>query len=155
MKDKIKAIREKCIEANPEIVELKFGCEVDRGAGSNVREFVVSFFDDKIALVRRLVFSPFEFLPFEVPKDLAESWDIIGRPIHLADVLLAIERVKPDHFSVGTEGDFRVRLPEAQQPSDGWKWVHGGWNLKDDDLEKQDEETINFIHSCSWGEVGL
>jgi hypothetical protein len=28
MEEKLKLIREKCIEANPEIVELKFGCRV-------------------------------------------------------------------------------------------------------------------------------
>lgn len=28
MQDKIKEIREKCIEANPSILDLKFGCEV-------------------------------------------------------------------------------------------------------------------------------
>ncbi len=28
MKEKLQQIKEKCISANPEIVELKFGCEV-------------------------------------------------------------------------------------------------------------------------------
>lgn len=38
---KISAIRQKCIEANPEIVELKFGCEVMCGGAK--RPFLVPF----------------------------------------------------------------------------------------------------------------
>jgi len=40
--DKIKEIRKKCIEANPGIVELKFGCGV-RKRGEDKIGFVASY----------------------------------------------------------------------------------------------------------------
>ena len=51
----------------------------------------------------------------------------IGRPIRLADVLLAIGEVRPDF------------LLAVGHPAN--------WNLKDDNLENQSEETIGFIHN--------
>ena len=51
-------------------------------------------------------------------------------PVHLADVLLAIEETE---------------LWEIQS-----KWAYKliwAWNKKDDNLEHQSEETISFIHS--------
>src|SRR4051812_12619499 len=102
--EQINLIREKCIASNPEIVELKFGCEVDRGAGVEAKEIVCGYFDDQIALMRSHP-NVGDFLPFEVPKDLVPTWTILGRTIRLADVLLAIEEKDNDKIYISSAGE--------------------------------------------------
>lgn len=56
------------------------------------------------------------------------------RPIRLADVLLVLRNEVPKFHQqvvLGTEGATKTI---------------GMWNLKDNNLENQSEETINFIH---------
>jgi len=48
MKTYLQTIREKVIEANPEILELKFGCEVDRGGDSESKEVIAGFFNGEL-----------------------------------------------------------------------------------------------------------
>lgn len=69
-KDKIEAIRQKCIEIQPSILDLVFGCEVMTKDG-----------------VRKLIGKgclPTGFSGYEYT---------IGRPIRLADVLLMIDSI--------------------------------------------------------------
>jgi hypothetical protein len=124
--DQINFIREKCIEANRDIVELKVGCEVDRGADiEKIKEYVVGYFGTTIALVRDHK-ALGTFLPFEVSKDLASSWTILGRPIRLADVLLAF-------CEIDKESDY-IEIVRT-------------WNLRADDLREQSEEKIKFLYN--------
>jgi hypothetical protein len=64
----------------------------------------------------------------QIDKDEARGI-IFGRPIRLADVLLAMTRV--------------LNGEEAQRPV---LELIDDWNLRADDLEKQSEETINFLY---------
>lgn len=74
-----KIVREACIAANPSIVELKFGCEIRSletkmtymGKGVYWNAFLGNTFVDSGALIID---------------------EILGRPIELADVLLAISQ---------------------------------------------------------------
>jgi len=73
---------------------------------------------------------------FEGQFDASE--EIIGRPIRLADVLLAIGKQKGHHkMSEGyNAGCFTLTA----------SWEKESWNLKENDLTKQSPETIDFIH---------
>jgi hypothetical protein len=114
--DKLSFIREKCIAANPEIVELKYD-DSDNG-----KQFKQS--SSNIVFTISIHGYP--------RKDIHE---ILGRPIRLADVLLAIDKKYPGNF--------------ATVASNGW--FHYGYkrcfyDLRADDLREQSEETINFLY---------
>lgn len=125
----LQKIREACIKANPEIVELKFGCEVrlkvrgDQGViiealripSNGPRGFV--YWNKDMGEVRVL---------------FADDFEILGRPIRLADVLLAIDTQGKSHHEVNGDECFLCS---------------GLWNLRQDDLSLQSEETLNFIAS--------
>lgn len=130
---KLETIRQACIEANPEIVELKFGCEV----------FVERWGHSAMMCA-------FEGLPElsgETSMTLhhkgklhyvgsSSKGKIIGRTIRLADVLLALQRGSTNkRFIFITLGGI-----------DGLMDLILLWNLKDDNLDHQSPETIDFIH---------
>jgi hypothetical protein len=112
-------IREKCIAANPEIVELKFGCEFE-----NVKtgaRFII----------------PTNGYPNDNHK-------ILGRPIRLADVLLAIENAN-GNIELATYGE-PLHIGHYEKPEREGYYSKAYWNLRADDLEKQSEETISFLY---------
>jgi len=126
--EKLAFIRDKCIECVPEIVDTGFGCDVEVVIGS-------------IACPATIV-----------QKNYAGNWlvliagqtatyknkqihKIIGRPVHLADILLTLRDIGPMTHNVNAlllVGD--QRLYEIQ------------WNLRKDDLALQDEATVDFIY---------
>lgn len=124
--DKINYIRQKCIEANPEIVELKFGCNVrleDYSAFPNAHgTYIGKGFASGIEKI--YVLHPDERL---YPID--RKFKPLGRPIRLADVCLAVLK-RLDIYP-----DLKVIR----------------WDYRADDLEKQDEETIKFIYELLKG----
>lgn len=120
----IKRIKRACIKANPKIMELNFGCEIVFEDITYIVCNVISrkeieIFNVETHKVR--VFDP-DFLK-------KKSDDIIGRPIRLADVLLAL-----------------VAIPRDSSIKDSPEWyavTH--WVLEDDDLLLQSSETVAFI----------
>jgi hypothetical protein len=67
------------------------------------------------------------------------------RPIRLADVLLAIGK----HLEIAYACDEAGWFWKDNDEGDGdWNLIgsSGRWNLRADDLEKQREETINFLY---------
>lgn len=126
--EKINLIREKCIAANPAIMELGFGCEVRQGKkvdqiwrmtpgtsfprGYSLVHFTGAFFPDR--------------------KDaVSKSFEILGRPIRLADVLLVL----------------KDKVGASQNVT---KLVYGigiYWRMKKDDLRDQSPECIDFLYS--------
>lgn len=153
MENQIKFIRECAIRANPEIVELKFGCEIKMLWGDyhgenawveykcgkcrkhklskNCRDtcYDDGDIDDAVSVVQYPEDEPKEWVLLSDGKD----YEIIGRPIRLADVLLAIR------------GD----LTSKEQEFDIYKQVIitivGMWIKNPDDLSLQNKETIEFI----------
>jgi len=96
MEEKLKAIREKCIVANPILGTL-----------------------EECAYCRH------EF----------------RRHIHLADVLLArIVRKDPEIDMLGG-----MRAWAGKRENDEWRMIYW-WNLRDDDLEHQSGDCINFLY---------
>jgi hypothetical protein len=129
--DQINIIRGKCIEANPEILALKFGCEV---IGPKGEIYTSTSFPDPDGAIFA------DNLKDETATLLSASeYDtILGRPIRLADVLLALEKASDERHSIRAE-------------KDGWFFaiaqnVIGMYNLQTDDLREQSEETIKFLY---------
>ncbi len=81
--NKLQTIIKKCIEANESIVELKFGCEVE------YVDLVFSVYDlsfGEICIVHRE--------GGRKEKVFESDIKIIGRPITLEDVLMAVDKTK-------------------------------------------------------------
>jgi hypothetical protein len=108
--DEYQQLKEVIQKANPEIMELKFGCEVE-GYKS-----------------------------------------VIGRPIRLTDVLIALNLRRDTHmkdwFAVNTYGLFlenKVKEITARPYAHPMISALYSWNLKDDNLDHQSEECKEFL----------
>lgn len=117
IQEKISYIRQKAIEANPSILDLVFGCE-----GEDVNG------------IWRMAHHNWE------AKEPGKDWfsifppeKIIGRPIRLADVLNL-----PDSFT--------DKYSNKENKELLWK-LCANWNLLQDDLTLQSQETIDFLYS--------
>lgn len=119
--DKLKHIREKCIEANPEIKKRRY----------KTQELLLYMFEQ---LEHDIGVS----IP-SVEDHQKQAKEYAIHPIRLADVLLAIGDILDetqtykekmgDYFVVGhDEKDEQLK-----------------WNLKDDNLDNQSPETLEFI----------
>ncbi len=124
---KIKNIREACIKANDEIMELKFGCEI----------YKTSVATCKIIGETPRVFKIITCGGFykEYFKENIKNFKIIGRPIRLADVLLAMSVI--GCMTVGSNQ--LINITDVNAPDIRW-------NLKDDNLEHQSEQCLYFIY---------
>lgn len=117
-------------EANPEIMELKFGCEISTDIfPSYPLEFTVvnkEYKTDVLICVNddgELIFISFE------------DCEILGRPIRLADVLLAMgQKISPQYGLWRQEG-FYIWAGNKESL----------WNVKDDNLDNQLDETKTFL----------
>ena len=142
MNKQLELIRQKCIEANPEIVELKFGCEVILkqsifGRQKGVHGFVGATPDG--------IFIVFPGDGHQIYCEEENAYEVIGRPIRLADVLLAIfegkvyEKINEVPLILDS-GLFGTSTVGHAIKTSGYSW-----NLRKDDLNEQSEETINFL----------
>lgn len=133
MNEKLQFIREKCTAANPEILRLKFGC------------FVVA--KGELRMITQECIGGFKALTIiEDEGDMVYAYPetfyqkdemrIVGRPIRLADVLLALRAAGTLNFKVIVKKD-------SIWEDHGIKEL---WNLRADDLEQQSEETISFLY---------
>lgn len=122
--EKKEAVRAAIIKAVPEIMELKFGCEgkthgmkwvlTEQGWRSGPRGF-----------------------------SIMEPREIVGRPIRLADVLLAARGNKGELLRIDQYGTFWIGHSVEVMGEN----TKVDWNLRTDDLSQQSEECIDFIHS--------
>lgn len=138
--EKIQEIKKACIAANPAILDLVFGCEVTSDKG------------EKVTIInkgRDIDGSWFSFLDKEnlitTDEVVGGVNEILGRPIHLADILLAVKAYK-------IKLDFDTRSQPFLFITD-WKERTVIWNLLKDDLNLQDTAMIDFLyHLLSKGE---
>lgn len=140
--NKIEAIRRACIEANESILALEFGCEVKR-YNSIFTWIHISCMSDGLNLCTYLNRETNVIHSVRETLEGVEKFEIIGRPIRLADVLVAIGDLSNEAVVLDTKG----RITDIKTAtSNGF---HGAvsWNLLLDDLTLQSEETITFIHS--------
>lgn len=145
MEENIKTIREACIKANPEIVKLKFGCMVEEKIAFGSKFRGETFKGKRIfPLVQKDTADQWIFLTDtgmgRESEDKILDWHtVIGREIRLADVLLAIKNNQP-----GERGKEVLHICSEGLSAEIQQLVCI-WNLKQDSLEAQSPETIEFI----------
>jgi hypothetical protein len=128
-------LKDKIIEANKSILDLKFGCEIEvsphtpLGQALN-KKFGTSFwtFNDR-ALINEI-----GRLKLEVYLQNQNSFKILGRPIQLADVLLAIRKIY-NYPNKPYQPDISISIDDL---------VNQIWDLTKD-LDNQSEETKQFL----------
>lgn len=148
----LQIIKEAVWKANPSILELKFGCRVKTNIyPSYPISFTVVKEEYKTEVLVCVAHNEDHELRF-IHKDYVK---IVGRPIHLADVLLAIkykerktnEELKEKIESLGGRKDveyplfYNVMMVITKHDMDGGEF----WKLSDDNLDHQSPETIDFI----------
>lgn len=122
--DKYEELKRVIQEAVPEIMELKFGCEIGDGEFNFIiyRETKKNFWV-KETNARGSI--------YQFPKPLKISI-ILGRPIRLADVLLTIKKRSSKIMQIYV--------------SDQEVATVSRWNLSDDNLDNQSDETKMFLY---------
>ena len=126
--DKLKQIIQ---AANPEIMELKFGCRV-RVKRSHGWEEPVTVIDSSLDGEGDGVISVVDDsgnVEEELDTTLMPDTEIFGRPIRLADVLIAMEAITWFKDDLPKIGRFCLEI----------------WNLKDDNLDHQSDECKEFL----------
>lgn len=131
LQEKKNDIRAKCIEANPSIKDLVFGCDVQDVEYSHKWKYVGRYSDDWLILWKD---------DTGTGKARRENIQIIGRPIQLADVLLAIGNNTDEGIYILDDGTF----------ADREDIVLGDWNLLKP-FSEQEEPVIRFIHELLHG----
>ena len=118
-KENLEAVRRACIKANPEIVEPKFGCCLALKGDA--------WWENGVMIRGQKIFN----VTTGKIESRTSNWEILGRPIRLADVVLVYSDV------------------EEQKDEDVIDLVlsisRHGWNLRKDSLEDQSEETVAFL----------
>ena len=139
MQEKINTIREACIKANPSIMDLVFGCEVLYKKTNIIKTCVGRFEADTLTLDFRNGMPQILMMDGYMNPDLTE---ILGRPIRLADVLLAISKTLKFASSEGCKIQLGVATLHFIDKTNLVKW-----DFKNDSLIEQPEETIDFIYN--------
>lgn len=141
-------IREACIKANPEIMEFKFGCEIEFIVQIDWRKVSAGLRSTKIFFIgidedsNKCYWSPEKsFLMVDPNEEKMRGYTILGRPIRLADVLLAMEKKVKDKSTNNTE----YLSNEMQYLWESAKDIIHLWNLREDDLSKQSAECLEFL----------
>jgi hypothetical protein len=136
MPEKLAGIRVACIEANPEIVELKFGCRFHFTEEYDNYEMGSRDVEDiAIGVNRDGDFLHIVGIANEYDFDHYSEVQSLGRQIRLADVLNAMWLGEFDNNPT-----LRAEQEKVHQ-------LAIMWNLCKDDLTQQSPETIDFIHS--------
>lgn len=131
-------LKEVIQQANPEIMELKFGCEVTFGGELHVVIKQPDYYNkNELMTICGQYIRDWEVLP--------KGKEILGRPIRLADVLFTsaiTKAIVSDYLIITDAGAFIIgkalggfTVPETD--------IH--WNLKDDNLDHQSDETKQFL----------
>lgn len=141
MQSKYNEVKEKIVQAVPEIMELKFGCKVKAKMWSK-SESKKLIWREGIFISKEI--SPYPNILFKDGTDFCyHDLKILGREITLVDVLLATgdKLEQADVAVIGDHAHFDSGLDDAFS-----------WNLEKDSLSDQSPETLDFLHSILCGE---
>lgn len=143
----IQTIRKACIEANSSILDLKFGCELQR-PNSNRNYKVIEDIGwganpDKV-WINSVPFGSME-LPIEIEKKKlvdknGDEWKILGRPITISDVLISLRSNRKAPIGIDINGYFL----DCDDNMENLEILEINWNLLKS-LEDQEESTLEFI----------
>jgi len=164
MKNSLEIIRQACITANPIILELKFGCEVEL---EEEYEYECGIFDKNFIFLSEIgggriadTDDCFDYTLWLSSKygqvfSLNEKpdWKIIGRKIGIADVLLALNEKYDEYitYSCSNSGNFSKDTFFEGQDLNGYveKYTQQPtkyfWDLLNDDINLQSKSTQDFI----------
>lgn len=137
----LEIVREAVIAANPEIMQLGFGCEVaipELGVCVVTQEMRFDNFQLVPVSKELLPLAQGNVFIYYFSREALSTLPILGRPIRLADVLLAMEEKGLRLWYYETEKNFPNRIVGD---------VLAHWKLIKDDLSLQSEETIEFLAS--------
>lgn len=135
----LEQIREACIKANPEILKLEFGCVVQM-EGVLTPEAIIGTLVNEADIVYKIDTATYHNTSLKMIKE------ILGRPIRLADVLLAINHHSWIH-DIDVPKVLNLRSDAPYQALLLVGTLIDKWEKSKDDLTLQSEETIDFIHS--------
>jgi hypothetical protein len=147
----LETVRKACIAANPSIMEIGFGCEVQfilEKIGIEKWIVGIELLNDNVLLIRQERFNNTLTISKKALLDEQNyNQTILGRPIRLADVLLAIRiNDKPitEVWTVDMWGGFKLIHNDIKSARIENTQVK--WNLLKDDLTLQSPETISFLY---------
>lgn len=136
--ENIEKIRAACIAANPEIAE--------REKRSHLKGVL-----DAIRVTSQPIYGHTD------PNSVEDCWLeifeneelLFGRPIRLADVLLAIEAnwKVAGEYAIDCDGSFMQHFDAKGFTEEHWRCRKESWGLRADDLTQQSDETLAFITS--------
>lgn len=128
MNPNLTIVREAVIKAVPEIMELKFGCELLYG---DVHTRFVDFNDAGLKY--------YEIFPLVNSNNTVHESEVIilGRKIGIADVLVALR--KQSEYIGATKAMTEALIEQR------YIWVLQRYNLLDDDLNHASPETLQFL----------
>lgn len=129
MKPNLKIIKDACIKANPNILKLEFGCFVQDKA---TEEILPVAMPHSWARGVAVVMTKNELIHWE-----GDDYRILGRPIRLADVLFTLSQIG----NVTRGANYLVNIVQSGDDV----WIDVRWNLRDDILDHQSPETIQFL----------
>jgi len=146
--EKLKLIRDKCVEANPSIKDLVMGCKVfDLEENKECVVWKTSLDMPKPEVYLDTSYPHYEaeyrFSAEENPSGY--HYKILGRDIRLADVLCMIQTVSIQ-YAIDTNGEFLVMKETKDRTQFEFKSAKFHWYLTQDNLEDQSDKTINFIY---------
>jgi hypothetical protein len=132
IQEKKEAVRQFIVRAVPSVMDLKMGCEVKIN-GNNTAIYAGNFGKKELLLYKNEL--------HQRGRKPTED-EIIGRPISLADVLVAIgEKNQLNGWTYAVTAEGEIILVEWNDHE-----VRAQWDLSQD-FDHQSEETISFLWS--------
>ncbi len=148
----IQTIRERVVASQPSILDLVFGCEFLSPKGLKTKVTVLKHSDCDYYRVENTL--DIAFYSDAVSEDgrkirrnsaSEELWEILGRPIRLADVFTTIEKLKVVVYPNGRSHPHNISITTNGMVLNENNMHLFEWNLKEDDLSKQNPETLEFL----------
>lgn len=130
---KYQALKKAIQEANPSILELKFGCEVMYGRG--YMQVLYSIGEDIYCTYQQKGDGrPVLHMLTRLQREYDKTFEILGRPIRLSDVLLAIRKGNGIANCRGAEGDILYIKPSVGEEF-AW-FLKGGLDAQSDQCKE-------------------
>ncbi len=143
-------------KAVPEILELKFGCEVEVIRNQNKVAKVVSYYPGHTNSLLTFCYGGFDYETrsqnFE-PEAFELCFKILGRPIRISDVLVAIRESKVESIFIRQDGTIFKweKFTEGGSGHHGVESTYINWRISTDDLDAQSEKCKQFLYDLLKG----
>jgi hypothetical protein len=146
------AVRAAVIKANPDILKPHRGARIRRNRDGKEGFIVTDFFTVDFCTCCYLMYDNeagythmAQYAEFTLPEGHQHydmKLDVLGRPIRLADVLLAWEK-----NGISKSVDQSGKMVDVKFDGEHQRTELAWWNLRQDSLDQQSPETILFLAS--------